>query len=145
MIYNIPTVSSSGFQCSPGIGIICSLPTACSNYPTLWNYGFALQFTGQTNYLTVPLGAFAVDAANGRCQLYVEYLDGDQQPQSNQIILGSLFLQQYVNYWTYDAVAQSTTLKMEVSANGKLTGTYIGAAAYANTLPNPFTNFVGSA
>ncbi len=82
MIYNIPTVAASSFQCSPGIGIVCSLPAACSTYPTLWNYGFALQFSGQANYMTVPLGAFAVDNG-GRCKIYIEYLDGDQQPQSD--------------------------------------------------------------
>lgn len=144
MIYNIPTVAAAAFQCSPGIGIICSLPAACSTYTSLWSYGFALQFSGQTNYLTVPLGAFAVDNG-GKCQLMIEYLDGDQNAQSDQIILGSLFLQQYVNYWQYDTVAMTTTLSIEVSTNGALTGTYIGSAVYGNTLANPFTNFVGTA
>ena len=48
--------------------------------------------------MTVPLSAFAVDNG-GRCKMYIEYLNEDQQPQSSQIILGSLFLQQFVNYW----------------------------------------------
>lgn len=33
---------------------------------------------------------------------------------------------------------------MEVSANGQLTGTYIGAATYTTNMANPFTYYVNT-
>jgi hypothetical protein len=79
----------------------------------------------------MPIGSLAADF-NGNCNLFLQYLDDETQPQSNQVVLGSMFLQQYINYWAYNYNTETptTTYYMQISSTNSLTGSYIGNAAY---------------
>lgn len=95
----------TGLTCMPGVGGMCQLNLGCSNYANLWSYSFKVQFNNTANYMIVPLSTIAAQNANGKCDLYLQFLDELTQPMSGQIVLGSMFLQQYVNYWQYNYTA----------------------------------------
>ena len=72
----------------------------------------------------------------------MEYLDSATQPNSTHVVFGSMFLQQYINWWNYDytTTPTTTTLRMQLSTLQTLTGSYIGNAQIA-IAPSPFVNF----
>ena len=75
--YTDATVQSD-IQCSSSLDGLCHLSQSCATYTNLWAYSFKLQIAGQSNYLNVPLGAFAVNnATSGGCDLYIEYLQSN--------------------------------------------------------------------
>jgi hypothetical protein len=91
--------------------------------------------------MIVPLGAFAEDnSATGRCDLWLELLDEETQPESTHILFGSLFLQQYINWWSYDYSSGKAveTFRMQLSPTNTLTYSYIGKAIYLNSNVSPF-------
>lgn len=113
LLYNIEGFAATDLTCNPAAGESCVLSQACSSYSDLWSYSFKLNFEGQTNYVIVPLGAFAVNnSTDNTCNLYLQYLNDDQYVQSSSVVLGSMFLQQYINYWQYDLSLKTTTISM---------------------------------
>lgn len=52
--------------------------------------------------MIVPLSVFAVDDVSGYCTLYIQYLESGEEAQSDQIIFGSMFMQQYTAWFTSD-------------------------------------------
>lgn len=60
-----------------------------------------------------------------------------QHEQSDKVIVGSLLLQQYVNYWNYNLTDGSMSLSMYLSDMQNLTGSYIGQANLTED-PTPF-------
>jgi hypothetical protein len=141
--YNVDPNVSNDLLCNPAVGALCALRQTCSTYTSnLWNYSFKVQFDGQDNYINLPLSAFAVDN-NGECDLYIQYLDSEQNSQSDQIILGSMFLQQYINGWDYDLTAGTVTYYAELSSSCTLTGAYIGNGA-ATAAASPFISLQGT-
>lgn len=73
------------------------LPKSCDNYAEFWTYSFRIQFSGQTEYLTVPLGSFAANQQyldHAECFIYVEMLD-ESLANSLQIVLGQMFFQSF--------------------------------------------------
>lgn len=78
--------------CTTGVDGVCSLPNECSAY-TIWNYSLQVQFKGVKNYLIVPLGALAINnQVTGGCDIYLQLLDDRTQPESTQVVFGSMFL-----------------------------------------------------
>jgi hypothetical protein len=51
--------------CTAEKGGICVLSNPCDSYSDLWNLQFMFMFNGQSNYMTVPLGAIAVNSESG--------------------------------------------------------------------------------
>ena len=141
-LYHTPV---TGWNCTASNGGTCVLPGSCSNYASLWQYSFKILFEGNTNYINMPLGALAFDSGS-QCEIFVQFLDEGNEPQSDEVIFGAMFQQQFINYWHYNytnPVVNVTTLYMQMSPNNTLTGSYIGSGAYAKGT-NPFTNLVGT-
>lgn len=91
--------ASADLTCTNEPGGICTLNQACGVYnASFWNLAFKVQFAGTSNYMIVPIGAFATDNANGGCDLMLQYY---QTNKNNELtaVLGSMFLQQYVAYF----------------------------------------------
>lgn len=139
LLFKIDTTLSEAITCSNKDGGICTITGACSTQSALQDYSFKFIFAGQTTYMNVPLAAFAVDNVDGNCDVYLQYLDGDQHVQSDKVVLGAMFLQLYKNYWQYDLTAGTSTLSMQLSTSCTLTGAYLGAASYT-VLTDPFTD-----
>lgn len=116
----------------------CYTYSSCSDIPELWALSLMFKFTGSENYVNVPIGSFSFEH-NGNCYLQIEPLI-EGQPMSDQIVLGSLFMQnfqsQFVYNYTNDA-PYKTHLLMKPTSSVPLTGTYSGSAAYIAG-PNPF-------
>jgi len=145
LLFNVNDAQvTSDLLCNPSVGSACSLANTCATYTNLWTYSFKVQFADQLNYVNVPLAAFAVDntATNG-CDLYIQYLNSNQESQSSQIVLGSMFLQQYVNVWDYDNKSGTATYIAELSSSCTLNGAYIGAGA-TTAGSDPFMSLAGS-
>lgn len=147
LLYKVSQTIADDLICEAAPGGICKLSQQCSTYTNLWsqNWGFKIQFTGETNMITFPLGALAEDVTdsqnNKQCHIYLQYLNSAQHTQSEHVIFGSLFMQQFVNYWKYDLSTTAATpaqYKFYKSQTNSLTGSYIGAATYAEGT-NPFT------
>jgi hypothetical protein len=95
--------------------------------------------------MNVPLAAFAVDGING-CNMWIQYLNSDDYSQSDKVIFGSMFLQLYNNWWSFDYSAGTfinETLSMQLSANTTLNGAYIGNATFTEGT-DPFRNLEGT-
>lgn len=111
MVNLIDKTDESSFNCTANDNRICYLESSCDQFTDFWSYSFKIQFAGQSNYLNVPLAAFASDnATSGYCDLVIENL-GEQ----SEVVLGSMFLQQYIAYWQFDytvPTAPVTTLSM---------------------------------
>lgn len=104
-------------------------------------WGFKVYFNSadNNNFLIIPLGALAVDnASTGECDIYIQYLDPTRYTQSDQVIFGSLIMQQYKAYFDYDMTQGSTVLKMQISDTNTLTNSYIGNATITQS-GSPFT------
>jgi hypothetical protein len=96
---------------------------------------FYFQFEGQTDYVTVPLSTFAVDnTAEGKCEMYIVSIANSAHPgaiANDTVVLGSLFLQQFVAMWNYtyedsnsDIVSVDLTLALSDTYSF---GSYIGS------------------
>ena len=83
----------------------CLLPNACSNYSEILSeYSFQIMFTSDSSdYMRVPLEAFALDNVNGSCSIAVMKLATDLISHDN-VVLGGLFFQEFVGVFnnTYD-------------------------------------------
>lgn len=98
-----------------------------------------MQFEGVADYILVPINTFAVDnQLTGRCDLWIQYLDDKNQPQSNSVIFGSLFLQNFATYTSYDLGADTATINMALSTQTTMPGLYLGTQAVTDGT-DPFT------
>lgn len=146
LLYHTSASALTEITCDATNGGICVLQGSCSSYASIWTYSFKIMFSDETNnnYINMPLGALAADQ-NGACNLYIQFLDETEQPQSSQVVLGSMFLQQFINYWAYDysTVPPTTTYYMQLSASNTLQNSYIGNGT---TTPgtNPFLSLTGT-
>jgi hypothetical protein len=53
-------------------------------------------------FIVVPLGAFAIETSKAQCRLYIQQLNSTVNPNSEAIILGTMFLQQFDAYFEYN-------------------------------------------
>jgi len=69
LLMNIEGFSSDELSCNPSVGELCTFTQACDAYSILWDYSFKINFSDdKTNYLNVPLGAFAANTGDsGTC------------------------------------------------------------------------------
>jgi hypothetical protein len=108
----------------------------CDQYAALWELKFFLWFESQHNYLIVPLSSFATDN-NETCEIYitsyVEPKESETSTISNTVILGSMFLQQFVAHYTYtypDLEANDVVVDLQLSLSETYAypGAYIGGS-----------------
>jgi len=142
LLYKVDSSFDSQLTCLQEQGGMCHLKNACSTYTGVWGkgWGFKVRFNSANdeNYMIVPLGALAVDNdSTGECDIYIQYLDANKNPQSDQVIFGSLIMQQYKAWFDYDRVEATTMLKMQLSDTNTLTNSYIGNATITAS-GNPF-------
>ena len=145
LLYHSSAGIANDLTCQSRNGGVCSLSKSCANYASLWDYSLNIQWQGASNYMNVPLAAFAVDGING-CNMWIQYLNSDDYSQSDKVIFGSMFLQLYNNWWSFDYSAGTfinETLSMQLSANTTLNGAYIGNAAFTEGT-DPFRNLEGT-
>lgn len=142
LLYKITPELSSNLQCTDEDGGKCVITGSCSAQTALQDFSFRFDFNDQTKYINVPLGAFAVEN-NGNCDLYLQYLNQNQHPQSDKVVLGAMFLQTVQAYWQYDLANNSTQLSMTKSASNTLTGFYLGESSYTE-VADPFTDLHGT-
>lgn len=141
LLFKVDQSISDDLTCEAGNGGKCKLAQSCGNYTNLWSAGwsFKVLYDGDSNYMLIPLSALAVDnSADGKCDIYLQYLNPEQDVQSDNVIFGSLITQMLVNYFKYDLVAMTTQYQFYLSDTNTLTGSYIGAANYTEGT-NPFT------
>lgn len=146
LLYKVDASFDLELNCHDQVGGICSLNQACSQYTNLWNNGWAfkIEFTGSSNYALFPLSALAVDNANtGQCDVFIQYLDARTYTQSDSVIFGTLFLQQFATLETYDLTAGTSSLSMYISDSCTLPNIYVGGASYAPAA-DPFTMLHGT-
>lgn len=130
--------------CTAEKGGICVLSKPCDSYSDLWNLQFMFTFNGQSNYITVPLGAIAVNSKVGQeCYLYLQYYDEITSTLEPELILGAMVMQLYKTTLQFvspidSIVAGTVNAKLCLSNLTDLTGSYIGAASYS-VGPNPFS------
>ena len=115
----------------------CELVKTCDNYPAFWNHTFSLKFANTTSlYVYVPLSTFAFDSDHGTCTIMIQELDAIQNPQSDsQVMLGTMFLQQFITEFTYNYTDQTSLMKFGVSDAYAMTGVYLNEA-YTNKAVN---------
>ena len=145
LLYHSSAGIANDLTCQSRNGGVCTLSKSCANYASLWDYSLKIQWEGASNYMNVPLAAFAVDGING-CNMWIQYLNSDDYSQSDKVIFGSMFLQLYNNWWSFDYSAGTfinETLSMQLSANTTLNGAYIGNAPFAEGT-DPFRNLEGT-
>ncbi len=95
-----------------------------------WNsWVFKFKFAGTNQYVMIPLADLAY-SRNGRCYLAFSRLDMDVLTNSDQIILGASFLQQFNALFWYNYTAGTTTLSLTQSPNNTLSGFYLGNFNY---------------
>jgi hypothetical protein len=121
---------------------ICVLPNSCSSYSELFDsYSFQILFSSNnTDYIRLPLEAFAVDiTVNSTCNINVVSLSPDQI-QSNNVILGGLFFNEFVGVFqnTYNNSGfTDQSLELFINAYTNMTTAYIGDEILAEGT-NPF-------
>lgn len=125
-------LTNGDIDCAATLDGICKLPQSCSEYTSFENYVFKFSFTTSTssNYMRVPLATFAKDVllSGGvkQCNLEINYLNS-LSTQSNQIILGGMFFQEFfavfTNDVTTDPVDQSATI---YANNNAMWNAYVG-------------------
>lgn len=100
-------ITGSNVECSNTLDGICVLSGPCANFTAYNDYFFLFNFTGATNdnYLRLPLAALAEERVYGPgntvCNVNINYLD-TLQSQSNQIILGGMFFQEFFGVFEND-------------------------------------------
>jgi hypothetical protein len=73
----------------------CTLQGNCSsNYETLQNFNFKVNFTTSDNYLRVPLWTFADDAGS-MCNIMVQNLNSATKMGTSTIIFGGMFYEEF--------------------------------------------------
>lgn len=95
LLYKVDATFAADLACDDNMGGTCVLANECSTYSALWANGWSLKvkMVGSTNYMLVPMSALAVDE-NSVCKIYLQFLNNDKYgSQSDNIVLGSLFLQ----------------------------------------------------
>lgn len=87
----------------------------------------------------MPLSNLAWDY-NGYCNIFVRHNDGTEVSNTNYIILGNMFLQQYLAWFDYDfsITAPTSTLSLQMSDLNTISGCYLGNADMTIG-PDPFT------
>ena len=145
LLYKVDQAVADDLVCEAAVGGTCRLSQTCATYTNLWtqNWSFKVKFASSTNYLVFPIAALAADNAQNQCQLYIQYFNENQYTQSSNIVLGSMFLQQYAVKTTYDLAAFTTTISMYISDTCTLNTNYVGLAAYTNQA-DPFTLLHGT-
>jgi len=143
LLYKVDSSFDTELTCLQEQGGMCHLAKSCSTYTGVWGkgWGFKTRFiSAEDDYMIIPLGSLAVDnALTGECDIYIQYLDPSRYTQSDQVIFGSLIMQQYKAWFDYDLTGTaSTTLKMQISDTNTLTNSYIGNAAMTLS-GSPFT------
>ena len=84
----------------------------CESWGNWSEYGFMVRFSQNSNYVLVPMTAFLTyDATNDQCMIMVQRLDSEEEDSGN-VVLGALFMSQYVNYWTFGGNNTNTTLQI---------------------------------
>jgi len=78
-------VNNNNFTCSEQN---CTIQSPCADFTSFSNLVFRVQFTGQANYVLVPLAAFAVDA-DQECILFIQELGDDNY--TSPVVLGAMF------------------------------------------------------
>jgi len=92
LLYKVDATVASELFCDDNNGGRCKLTKPCASYPNLWSSGwsFKVKYTGDNNYVIVPIAALAVDdTANSYCDIWVQYLETGTT-QSENVIFGSL-------------------------------------------------------
>ena len=100
--------------CYTSNGGYCVIWRSCDSL-NVWdkNYGFKIKFQGSTNWVIMPLSALLWDTTNlNECTIMIEPLDSSLSGMTDQVVLGAMFMQQYVNYWQYDLTTNTTTALM---------------------------------
>lgn len=97
LLYKVDSTIASELFCDDNNGGKCRLINSCANYSNLWSSGwsFKVKFTGENNYVVVPIAALAVDYDDGNnqyCDIWVQFLDSSDT-QSDNVIFGSLINQ----------------------------------------------------
>lgn len=97
LLYKVDSTVASELFCDDNNGGKCRLINSCANYSNLWSSGwsFKVKFTGENNYVVVPIAALAVDYDDGNnqyCDIWVQFLDSSNT-QSDNVIFGSLINQ----------------------------------------------------
>ena len=94
------SLDQSNFSCDQGNGGYCTIDGECSSWKGFQDAtAFLIYFEGQPNYIIVTLSNFAVDTEDGKCNIYVQNLG---TPPDSNVILGSMFMQQFVAYYETD-------------------------------------------
>ena len=120
-------VNVSAADCS---GTTCLLANACSSYSDILSeYSFQIMFTSDSSdYMRVPLEAFALDNVNGSCSIAVMKLASDLISHDN-VVLGGLFFQEFVGVFnnTYDLVkATGQDVQLWINMYTNMSAAYIG-------------------
>jgi hypothetical protein len=139
----LAALTDGDISCDNSLDGICTLPAPCANYTGFTDYTFMFNFTNSssTNYMRVPLGAFASNVKSsggvGSCNIEITYLN-NLAKQSSNIILGGMFFQEFfgvfTNDYTVDPVGQTAMLYPGLNAQYNA---YIGNEALPEGV-NPF-------
>lgn len=146
LLYKVDESFNTDLTCDFSDGGMCKLANPCSSYTNLWNNGWAfnIMFQGATDYINFPLGALAEeDTTNSQCNIYIQILNDNHHAQSSQVVFGSMFLQMFKNYVSYDLASFTTTYKLQKSASCTLNNAYVGSAS-VSTAETPFTALYGA-
>lgn len=96
-------ISNNEVVCDSTLDGICVMPQECAAYTSFEDYTFKFNMAGSDNYIRVPLAAFAqnVKGSGGvaLCNIEITYLD-PLATQSNNIILGGMFFQEFFGVFT---------------------------------------------
>jgi hypothetical protein len=107
---------------------MCHLTQACSTYTDLWEYSFGFFVSQYKNYAILPVSSFAVDNAQGSCDLYIANVNATES-YPNRVILGSMFFSQFTAYYETDYTNSSMpmqALNMTVNPTFAQPTTYVG-------------------
>lgn len=91
-------VLGTNIDCSNTVDGYCTMTGACSTFSAYMDYNFKFDFSGATdgNYMRLPIATFVDENGQGNCQLQMMSLT------SNNIVLGSMFMQEFFTTYTND-------------------------------------------
>lgn len=87
-------------------------------------------------FTTVNFGSFAINNADGTCDLYMQVLQ-ENQAQSTNVILGSMWMQNFNALFSYDNANQAQNVSLMVGTN-TLPGTVINSVKPVLNQTNAF-------